>query len=142
MAAASAHLAQPEVSVGIIPGAGGTQRLPRLVGPGRAAEMVLSGRVVSADEALRIGLVEAVLPDEGFVDAVVEWVQPIATKPRRAVAAAKRSLVEGADLPLAEGLTVEGRLFIECQSGSEAVALEQAASERYREVGPDERIEL
>ena len=142
VAATSAHFAQPEVAVGIIPGAGGTQRLPRLVGPGRAAEMVLSGRVVTADEALRIGLVEAVLPDEGFVDAVVEWVQPIATKPRHAVAAAKRALVEGADLPLGEGLAVEGRLFMACQSGPEAVALEQAASERYRGAAPDERVEL
>jgi len=142
VAAASAHLAQPEVSVGIIPGAGGTQRLPRLVGPGRAAELILSGRVVAADEALRIGLVEAVLPDEGFVDAAVEWVQPIAAKPRQAVAAAKRAMVEGNELPLGEGLVVEGRLFLECQTGTEAVALEDAASERYREVGPDDPVQL
>jgi enoyl-CoA hydratase/carnithine racemase len=69
-------------------------------------------------------------------------VQPIATKPSHAVAAAKRALVEGADLPLGEGLAVEGRLFIACQSGPEAVALEQAASERYRDAAPDEHIEL
>jgi enoyl-CoA hydratase len=142
VAAASAHFAQPEVAVGIIPGAGGTQRLPRLVGPGRAAELILSGRVVPSDEALRIGLVEAVLADEGFVDAVVEWVQPIATKPRTAVAAAKRAMVEGNELPLGEGLVVEGRLFLECQGGTDAVALEQAASERYGRAAPGDQISL
>jgi len=142
VAAASAHFAQPEVAVGIIPGAGGTQRLPRLVGPGRAAELILSGRVVHADEALRIGLVEAVLPDDGFVDAVVDWVQLIASRPPKAVAAAKRAMVEGYELPLGEGLAAEGRLFVECQMGVEAVGLEDAAAERYRHVGPDERLEL
>jgi len=142
VAAASAHFAQPEVAVGIIPGAGGTQRLPRLVGPGRAAELLFSGRVVPADEALRIGLVEAVLPDDGFVTAAVEWAQAIATRPPRAVAAAKRAMVEGNELPLGEGLAVEGRLFVECQMGPEAVALERAASARYDEAGPDERVEL
>ena len=59
VASESAHFGQPEVSVGIIPGAGGTQRLPRLIGPGRAAELILSARVIVADEAERIGLVEA-----------------------------------------------------------------------------------
>jgi enoyl-CoA hydratase/carnithine racemase len=115
VAAASAHFSQPEVTVGIIPGAGGTQRLPRVVGPGRAAELVLSGRVVGAEEATRIGLVEAVLPDDRFLDHVLEWVAPIASKPRHAIVAAKRALVEGAELPLADGLRVEGRLFVECQ---------------------------
>ena len=63
VASERAHFGQPEVAVGIIPGAGGTQRLPRLVGAGRAAELVLSARIIDAAEALRIGLVEAVLPD-------------------------------------------------------------------------------
>ena len=63
VASERAHFGQPEVAVGIIPGAGGTQRLPRLVGAGRAAELVLSARIIDAPEALRIGLVEAVLPD-------------------------------------------------------------------------------
>src|SRR4051794_18242977 len=63
-----AHVAQPEVNVGIIPGAGGTQRLPRLVGPGAAAELILSGRVMEPDEAFARGFAQAVLPDDGFVD--------------------------------------------------------------------------
>src|SRR5690242_9358905 len=113
VASSSAHFSQPEVTVGIIPGAGGTQRLPRLVGLGRAAELVLSGRAIDADEAARIGLVEAVLSDDDFVERALEWVQPIAHKPRHAVVAAKRALVDGIELPLAEGLRVQGPLFVE-----------------------------
>ncbi len=124
VAAASAHFSQPEVTVGIIPGAGGTQRLPRVVGPGRAAELVLSGRVVDAAEALRIGLVEAVLPDDEFVQHALDWARPMADKPRHALVAAKRALVDGAELPLAEGLRVEGRLFVECQVRPDTVAIQ------------------
>jgi enoyl-CoA hydratase len=142
VAARSAHLAQPEVNVGIIPGAGGTQRLPRLVGRGRAAELVLSGRVIGAEEALRIGLVEEVLPDEGFLDHVIEWLQPMATKPRRALAAAKRAVVEGSELPLSEGLRLEGRLFVECQRSAEAVSLEEGALARYGSTPSDTPVQL
>src|SRR5262245_32106927 len=104
VAAASAHLGQPEVVVGIIPGGGGTQRLPRLIGAGRAAELILTGRVIDAVEAERIGLVEAVLPDEGFVDAAVAWAARIAERPRHAVVAAKRAILDGLQVPLADGL--------------------------------------
>ena len=140
--AESAHVAQPEVNVGIIPGAGGTQRLPRLIGPGPAADLVLSGRVMRAEESLARGYAQAVLPDEGFLGRVLEWVAPMAAKPRPALVAAKRALVEGLRLPLDEGLRLEGRLFVECQLGPEATALEEAASARYAAAGPDERIEL
>lgn len=140
--AESAHIAQPEVNVGIIPGAGGTQRLPRLIGPGPAAELVLSGRVMRAEEALARGYAQAVLPDEGFVDHVLEWVAPIAAKPRSAVVAAKQAVVQGLGLSLEEGLRLEGRLFIECQMGQEATALEEAASARYAAAAPDEHVNL
>jgi enoyl-CoA hydratase/carnithine racemase len=142
IAATSAHFGQPEVVVGIIPGAGGTQRLPRAVGPGRAAEMVLSGRIIDSEEAERIGLVQAVLPDEGFVDAALEWADRIAAQPRHAVVAAKRALVEGMQLPLAEGLQLEGRLFLECQLRPETVALEERAAEREKAAPPGERVDL
>ena len=89
VAAASAHVAQVEVPLGLIPGAGGTQWLPRLVGLGRATEIILSGRVVGAEEALAINLVEAVFPDEGFLDAVVAWSLAIATQPRHAMSRGK-----------------------------------------------------
>ena len=140
--AESAHIAQPEVNVGIIPGAGGTQRLPRLIGPGPAAELILSGRVMRSDEALARGYAQAVLPDDGFVDGVLEWVAPMAAKPRTALFAAKKAVVEGVRLPLDEGLRLEGRLFMECQLGPEASSLEEAASARYEASAPDEHIEL
>ena len=140
--AASGHFAQPEVNVGIIPGAGGTQRLPRLIGAGRAAELVLSGRVVGAAEAVAIGLANDVLPDDGFVDAVVAWAEAIASKPLSALAAAKRSMLEGLSMPLAEGLRLEGQLFIGLQTGVEALDLQRGALDRYESAAPGEIVEL
>ena len=142
VASERAHLGQPEVAVGIIPGAGGTQRLPRLVGAGRAAELVLSARIIDAQEALRIGLVETVLPTDGFVDRVVEWVQPMATKPRAALFAAKRAVLDGLRLPLDEGLRLEGRLFIECQTRPDTVELQTRAAEAERITPANERVDL
>jgi enoyl-CoA hydratase len=142
VAAASAHDGQPEVSVGIIPGGGGTQRLPRLIGAGRAADLILSGRIVTADEALRIGLVEAVLPDEGFLDAVRAWVDPIATKPRHAVLAAKRAILDGLRLPLHEGLAMEGRLFLECQLRPDTVEIQQRVADVERSTPADQVVDL
>lgn len=115
-----AHLGQPEVAVGIIPGAGGTQRLPRLVGGAVGAELCMSGRVIQADEALRIGLLNAVLPEAGFVDAAVGWCDAIARNSPAAVFAAKRAVVEGLRLPLDEGLRLEGRLFFELNASDDA----------------------
>jgi enoyl-CoA hydratase/carnithine racemase len=117
VAARSATLAQPEVAAGIIPGAGGTQRLPRLVGPGRALELVLTARPVAAEEAAAIGLVEVVLPDDGFLEAAIEWARGIASQPRSALVAAKRAIIDGLRLPLWEGLRLEAQLFAECQLG-------------------------
>ena len=76
-----AHLGQPEVTVGLIPGAGGTQRLPRIVGPAVGAELCITGRVVHADEALRVGLLNAVLPTEGFLDHALRWCGQITRNP-------------------------------------------------------------
>jgi enoyl-CoA hydratase len=129
--AASGHMGQPEVLVGIIPGAGGTQRLPRLIGGGRGAELVLSGRVVHAAEAEAFGMVNDVLPDEGFIEHVLAWLQPMARHPRAALAAAKRAVVEGLRLPLDEGLRLEGRLFIGLQTGGDALALQDQALDSY-----------
>ena len=124
------------------PRRGGTQRLPRLVGAGRAAELVLSARIIDAAEALRIGLVEAVLPAAGFVDAVLAWVQPMATKPRPALFAAKRALIDGLRLPLEEGLRLEGRLFIECQVRPDTLELQARAATAERETPADQRVDL
>jgi enoyl-CoA hydratase len=131
LASERAHLAQPEVAVGIIPGAGGTQRLPRLVGAGNAAAMVLTGNPVGAVEARAIGLVQAVLPTDGFLDHVATWVADIARHPRSAVVAAKRALLDGAALPLGEALALETGLFLELQLGEEAQRLEEEVHRAY-----------
>ena len=130
--AESGHMGQPEVLVGIIPGAGGTQRLPRLIGLTRAAEVILSGRVVGAQECLDLGMVNAVLPDDGFIDRVVEWLQPIAANGLDALAAAKRAMVEGSRLGFVDGLRLEGQLFIGLQTGAEALELQDRTLDAYR----------
>lgn len=137
VAARSATLAQPEVAAGIIPGAGGTQRLPRLVGPGRALELVLSGRAVAADEAAAIGLVEVVLPDDGFLQAAIDWTRGIAARPRSALVAAKRAIVDGVRLPLADGLRLEAQLFARCLTDPATQTLQEQIRERYRVTPPD-----
>jgi enoyl-CoA hydratase len=137
-----AHFCQPEVPLGLIPGGGGTQRLPRLVGAGRAAEIILSGRVVGAEEALRIGLVEAVLTDEPFIEAAVDWARRIATRPPASLAAAKRALIEGAELPLADGLALEASLVAPLVASEHTLAIEQEAIERYRRTPPEETVFL
>ena len=88
----SAKMGQPEVKLGIIPAAGGTYRLPRLVGLGRARELVYTGRIVDADEALRIGLANAVVPDAEVVDRALAMADEIAKNGRLAVRGAKRAL--------------------------------------------------
>jgi len=124
--------------VGIIPGAGGTQRLPRLIGRGRAAELILSGRIIDASEAQRIGLVEQVLPDEGFLDRVLDWVAPIATKPRPAIVAAKRAIIQGLRMPFDEGLALEARLFLECQVRPDTIEIQMKVAEQERQGPVDE----
>lgn len=129
LAGQSAHFRFVEVGAGAIPGAGGTQRLPRLIGPARAATMVLSGQLVPAAQASAWGLVDAVLPDEGFLDHALEWLAPIATQPRHSLAAAKRALLDGQRMPLAEGLAYEQRLFRSVLRSSETQAMFAADAE-------------
>lgn len=111
VAAAGAHFRFVEVSAGAIPGAGGTQRLPRLIGGSKAARMILSAEVVSATEALALGLVDALLPDDDFLDHALRWIDPIARQPVHALAAAKRAILDGLEMPLAAGLAHEQALF-------------------------------
>lgn len=111
VASENAQLGQPEVTLGILPGWGGTQRLPRLVGPGIAAEMLLTGRRLKADEALRVGLVNAVCPTEELLPRAVEMAQTIANNSPAAVAAAKRAMRLAFDVPLSDGLTFEAQMF-------------------------------
>jgi enoyl-CoA hydratase/carnithine racemase len=110
---ASAKIGQPEILLGVIPGAGGTQRLTRLVGPARAKDVVFTGRHVAADEALEVGLADAVVPDDEVYSTAVAMARKFAAGPPLALAAAKRAIDEGIDLPLQEGLALESRLFAE-----------------------------
>ena len=107
LAASNAVFAQPEVSLGIPPGWGGTQRLPRLVGAGVAAELILTGRRVDAAEALRIGLVNAVHEPAELLSAAMALASTIAGNSRRAVAAAKQAMAVAWGLDLTGGLLTE-----------------------------------
>jgi enoyl-CoA hydratase len=113
VASESARLGQPEVLLGIIPGAGGTQRLPRLVGPARAKELIWSGRQVRADEALAIGLVDRVVPSADVEDHALEWARSLASGAVVAMGLAKRVIDAGLDGSLAEGLDAETEAFVE-----------------------------
>ncbi|MHB1432683.1 MAG: enoyl-CoA hydratase/isomerase family protein [Streptosporangiaceae bacterium] len=107
VAGESAKVGQPEILLGIIPGAGGTQRLPRLVGPARAKDIVFSGRFVGAQEALAIGLVDAVVPDAEVYQAARDLVGRYASGPAVALRAAKQAIDAGLEVDLATGLEIE-----------------------------------
>ena len=106
-----ASMGQPESGLGLIPGAGGTQRLPRLVSPGMAKLLLFTGDSISAQEALRIGLVEKVVPADQVLDAAKEVADKIANKGPEAIRLIKHAINEGLDLPLSDALNLEGRLF-------------------------------
>ena len=97
MLGASAKIGQPEIQLGIIPGAGGTQRLSRLVGPAKAKDLIFTGRHVGAEEALEIGLADAVVPDDEVYSTAVAMARKFAAGPPLALAAAKRAIDEGLD---------------------------------------------
>ena len=110
-AAQDAELGLPEIKLGIIPGSGGTQRLPRLMGLARARDLIFSGRRLTADEALALGLVDGVLPAGDAYTSALHRASLYAAGPTVAYAAAKRALA-AADRPLAEGLAVEREAFV------------------------------
>jgi enoyl-CoA hydratase/carnithine racemase len=107
----NAKLGQPEILLGIIPGAGGTQRLPRLIGPARAKDLVFSGRFVAADEAQQIGLVDRVVAPDDVYSAALEWAQTFGNGPAYAIRAAKESIDLGLEVDLATGLAIERQQF-------------------------------
>ena len=110
VAADDAVFGMPEASLGLVPAAGGTQLLPRLLGPGRALELLLSGRRFGADEALAYGLVSEVVGRSELTDAAIALLRGVLRAPDRALAAVKRAIADGADLPLAAALDLERRL--------------------------------
>jgi enoyl-CoA hydratase len=111
VAGENAKFGQPEVNLGILPGYGGTQRATRLVGEGMAMYLCLTGEMIDAQEALRTGLVQKVVPLEGLLAEAQRIAGLIAAKAPLAVAAAKRAIVEGASVPLGDGLALEALLF-------------------------------
>ncbi|MFI7639573.1 enoyl-CoA hydratase/isomerase family protein [Nonomuraea sp. NPDC049400] len=111
VAGESAKLGQPEILLGIIPGAGGTQRLPRLIGPARAKDLIFTGRHVPAAEALAMGLVDRVVPDEQVYTAALEWAATFVGGPTVALRAAKQAIDQGLEVDLDTGLEVERLQF-------------------------------
>lgn len=107
----NARVGQPEILLGIVPGAGGTQRLPRLVGPSRAKDLIFTGRFVSADEARAIGLVDRVTGPDEVLDEAMTWARQLAKGPSIAMRGAKRVIDNGLDVDLDSGLEMERMLF-------------------------------
>jgi len=107
----NAKLGLPEIQLGIIPGAGGTQRLPRLIGPARAKEMIFSGRHVRAEEALRIGLVDRIVAPDDVHDEAVAWARSFVGGPALALRAAKAAVDRGLEVDLRSGLEIERQHF-------------------------------
>jgi len=107
----SAKVGVPEITLGVIPGAGGTQRLTRLVGPAKAKDLVFTGRHVTADEALALGIADQVVPDPDVYTAAVAMAARWADGPAVALRAAKQAIDEGLELDLDSGLRLETALF-------------------------------
>ena len=128
----SARLGQPEILLGIIPGGGGTQRLPRLVGPSRAKELIWSGRQVRADEALAIGLVDRVVPAAELETAALAWATELASGAVVAMGLAKRAIDHGLDGSLDAGLREETAAFAEVFATEDA----ETGIASFKAIGP------
>jgi enoyl-CoA hydratase len=114
LAGENAKFGQPEVNLGIIPGYGGTQRLPRLINSGRALEMILTGDMIDAQEAYRIGLVNKLYPDEELLSKAQEFAEKISSKGHVALKMALKAVVSSDELSEKEGLHFEASLFAVC----------------------------
>lgn len=132
IAAENAKLGQPEILLGIIPGAGGTQRLARLVGPSRAKDLIYTGRFVGADEALSIGLVDQVVPADDVHEAARTWAAQFVGGPTLALRAAKSAIDRGLEVDLQTGLEIERMEF----SGLFATDDRTAGMSSFVENGP------
>lgn len=111
IASDTAHMGQPEVNLGVIPGYGGTQRLSRIVGRDRAKTLIFTGERVGAEDAYRLGLVDRVVPAADLMDEAMALARNLAAKAPRALALAKRAINDGYSLPLEDALALEADLF-------------------------------
>lgn len=118
IATESAQLALPEINLGAIPGSGGTQRIARIAGLGRAKDMIMRGRRISAAEAFDWGLVAEVVPDDGMDDAVDRWTAELAAKATIPMATLKSVLNDAYDTPISAGLRAEGQAFEKLRFGA------------------------
>jgi enoyl-CoA hydratase/carnithine racemase len=132
----SAKVGQPEILLGVIPGAGGTQRLPRLIGPSRAKDLIFTGRHMPAGEALAIGLADAVVPDAEVYQAARELVAKYATGPALALRAAKQAVDKGLEVDLATGLEIERLQF----AALFATEDQKAGMRSFMENGPGKAV--
>lgn len=131
IAAAGTQLGLPEVKLGLIPGFGGTQRLPRIIGPSRAAELILTGEPIPAEQALSMGLVNRVVPAQDLVKEAQSLAGSITTKGGVAIQSALRAIRSGLDSPLAEGLAREAELFGElCETSDKKEGIEAFLEKR------------
>ncbi|MGZ5369975.1 MAG: enoyl-CoA hydratase/isomerase family protein [Aeromicrobium sp.] len=135
-AADNAQLGQPEILLGIIPGAGGTQRLSRLVGPAKAKDIIFTGRFVGADEALSIGLVDKVFPADEVYPQAVEWAKQFVGGASLALRAAKEAIDQGLEVDLQTGLEIERIQF----TGLFATDDRRAGMTSFIENGPGKAV--
>ena len=132
----TAKVGQPEILLGVIPGAGGTQRLPRLIGPARAKDLIFTGRQVTAAEALATGLADWVVPDADVYQAARDLVAQYASGPALALRAAKQAVNMGLEVDLATGLEIERLHF----AGLFATADQKAGMRSFMENGPGKAV--
>lgn len=142
VASPRASFSLPEVAFGMMPGGGGTQRLPRLIGLGRAADLILTGRRMHADEALAVGLVQRIFDEDDFLAAVLAWATAMADRPATSLAAAKRSLFASRALPLDEGLAFEAGQVGPLLMRPDTIAIEEEVLRRYAATPPSEIIDF
>ncbi|NLY53171.1 MAG: crotonase [Firmicutes bacterium] len=114
LASEQAKLGQPEIGLGIIPGFGATQRLPRLIGAARAKELLFTGKTISAAEALNLGLVNSLVPQDELLDTALALADQIAAKSAKTLQVLKEVVSAGLDLKLHEGLALEAERFADC----------------------------
>jgi enoyl-CoA hydratase len=135
MADDAERIGLPEMTLGFAPGGGGTQRLPRLMGQGRALEMLLEGRTLPPEEALAAGLVNRVIPSGRLLDAAIETGERLSRRAPMSVEGLKRAVYQGSSSPLPAGLAIERKWFMAAVSQPEAVRAMRTFAEELEETG-------